>query len=216
MTLRSLLTAILLATTPPVLAADRCGDADGSGTVTVTDGVLTLRAAAGLGSSCTPARCDVDGGGSVSVTDGVNVLRAAAGLSVVLACPGTGPACEAATVTVALTVPEPIGAARLVLAYPASEVALPGSGDAAAARVTILNPGSLFGAGQPNDLDDRIVFSLVATDGLDDGDLLTVRFDCLGAAPGAARFGCVLTDVFAPDAVTAIAGAACSVAVVSE
>jgi hypothetical protein len=57
-----------------------CGDADGSGTVTVTDGVQTLRAAADLSSPCTPARCDVDGSGTITVTDGVLVLRDAAGL----------------------------------------------------------------------------------------------------------------------------------------
>lgn len=69
-------------------AAETCGDADGSGAVTVTDGVQTLRSAAGLSSSCTAARCDVDGSGAVSVTDGVNVLRKAAGLAAPDACPG--------------------------------------------------------------------------------------------------------------------------------
>lgn len=64
-----------------------CGDADASGAITVTDGVQTLRAAAELSSSCTPARCDVDGSGAISVTDGVNVLRAAAGLSFTANCP---------------------------------------------------------------------------------------------------------------------------------
>jgi len=216
MTIRSLVAVALLATTTPAVAGDRCGDADSSGSVTVTDGVQTLRAAAGLSSSCALARCDVDDSGSVSVTDGVNVLRAAAGLSVTLSCPGAEPVCEAATVTVTLAVPAPIGAASLVLAYPASDVVLPGRGEAAAERVTIMNPGALFGAGQPNDLDDRIVFSLVATDGLDEGDLLTVRFDCLGAAPAAARFACTLADVFAPDGVTPLAGATCSVRVASE
>ncbi len=67
--------------------ASICGDADGSGTVTVTDGVQALRAAAALPSLCAPSRCDVDGSGTVSVTDGVNVLRAAAGLSFPSACP---------------------------------------------------------------------------------------------------------------------------------
>lgn len=64
-----------------------CGDADLSGTVTVTDGVQTLRTAAGLSSACDPSRCDVDGNGTVSVTDGVNVLRIAAGLPVSTDCP---------------------------------------------------------------------------------------------------------------------------------
>ena len=64
-----------------------CGDADLNGTVTVTDGVLTLRAAAELSSSCTLPRCDVDNSGTITVTDGVNVLRAAAGLSFTANCP---------------------------------------------------------------------------------------------------------------------------------
>jgi hypothetical protein len=61
-------------------SAEVCGDADGSGSVTVTDGVQTLRAAAGLTSPCTPGRCDVNGSGTITVTDGVQVLRGAAGL----------------------------------------------------------------------------------------------------------------------------------------
>jgi hypothetical protein len=61
---------------------DTCGDADGNGSVTVTDGVQTLRAAAGLSSTCTLTRCDVNGSGSITVSDGVQVLRAAAGLAV--------------------------------------------------------------------------------------------------------------------------------------
>ncbi len=60
--------------------AELCGDADDSGAVTVTDGVQTLRAAAGLASPCTLARCDVNGSGTITVTDGVQVLRGAAGL----------------------------------------------------------------------------------------------------------------------------------------
>jgi len=57
-----------------------CGDADGSGQVTVTDGVQTLRAAAGLSSPCTLSTCDTNGSGAITVTDGVAVLRGAAGL----------------------------------------------------------------------------------------------------------------------------------------
>jgi hypothetical protein len=64
-----------------------CGDADGNGSVTVTDGVQVLRAAAELSSSCTLAACDVDGDGGIGVTDGVNVLRKAAGLAAADACP---------------------------------------------------------------------------------------------------------------------------------
>lgn len=77
----------LVSAVAPV-AAQVCGDADGNGTVTVTDGVVTLRAAAGLDTSCTPATCDVDGNGAVTVTDGVNVLRQAAELPAFNACPG--------------------------------------------------------------------------------------------------------------------------------
>jgi hypothetical protein len=66
-----------------------CGDPDGSGSVTVSDGVNVLRAAAALASACgVAAACDVDGSGTITVTDGVNVLRAAAGLSGELACSG--------------------------------------------------------------------------------------------------------------------------------
>jgi hypothetical protein len=61
---------------------DLCGDADGNGSVSVTDGVQTLRAAAELSTTCTLARCDVNGSGAITVSDGVQVLRGAAGLSV--------------------------------------------------------------------------------------------------------------------------------------
>ena len=69
-----------------------CGDADGSGSVTVTDGVQVLRAAADLSSDCSQhaSECDVDGNGSVTVSDGVNVLRLAADLSVSTNCQGSG------------------------------------------------------------------------------------------------------------------------------
>jgi len=77
------LVAIGPATAAP-LQAQVCGDADGNGSVTVTDGVQVLRGAAGLPSTCAsrPALCDVDGNGTISVTDGVSVLRLAAGLAV--------------------------------------------------------------------------------------------------------------------------------------
>ncbi len=82
-TVRLLVAAATIATAvlapPPSARAQICGDADDSGSITVTDGVNVLRAAAALG-ACEPTRCDVDGNGSVTVTDGVNVLRAAAGL----------------------------------------------------------------------------------------------------------------------------------------
>ena len=68
------------------LRAETCGDADGGGNVSVSDGVQVLRAAAGLEALCPPVDCDVDGSGGVTVTDGVNVLRTAAGLDVALRC----------------------------------------------------------------------------------------------------------------------------------
>ncbi len=64
-----------------------CGDPDASGSVTVTDGVQVLEAAAGLPSACTDAVCDVDNSGEVTVTDGVLVLRVAAELGDTLTCP---------------------------------------------------------------------------------------------------------------------------------
>ncbi len=64
-----------------------CGDANRDGGVTVTDGVLLLRAAAGLQTACTPLVCDLDHSGGVTVSDGVNALRAAADLAATLACP---------------------------------------------------------------------------------------------------------------------------------
>jgi hypothetical protein len=69
---------------------DVCGDADGNGSVSVTDGVQVLRAAASLPSSCTPERCDVNGDGNVSVTDGVQVLRNAAGFPLAGTCEPVG------------------------------------------------------------------------------------------------------------------------------
>ncbi len=57
-----------------------CGDADGNGSVTVSDGVQILRAAADLSNTCTLARCDVNGDGTITVSDGVAVLRRAADL----------------------------------------------------------------------------------------------------------------------------------------
>ncbi len=66
----------------PTLASaqifDICGDVDDNGTVSVTDGVQVLRAAAELPSECTLAICDADVDGEIGVTDGVIVLRKAA------------------------------------------------------------------------------------------------------------------------------------------
>jgi len=80
--------AAALFVTVGTASAQVCGDADNSGTVTVTDGVQTLRAAAALTSACSASTCDVDGSGSITVTDGVNVLRKAAGVAITESCPG--------------------------------------------------------------------------------------------------------------------------------
>jgi uncharacterized delta-60 repeat protein len=69
-----------------VAATQLCADPNRDGAVTVTDGVLVLRAAAGLETVCTTLVCDLDGSGAISVTDGVNTLRAAAGLPASVAC----------------------------------------------------------------------------------------------------------------------------------
>ncbi len=79
--------AVVLFSVPA--SAQICGDADGNGQVSVTDGVQALRAAAALSNTCTAARCDVDGNGSISVTDGVNILRKAAALPITENCPNT-------------------------------------------------------------------------------------------------------------------------------
>jgi len=80
-TLATLLIAGILTGTPVRARLDSvCGDADGSGDVTVSDGVNALRAAADLSTRCTLETCDVDRDGRITVTDGVNILRRAAGL----------------------------------------------------------------------------------------------------------------------------------------
>lgn len=63
-----------------------CGDPDGSGTLTVADGVQILRAAAELSSNCFLQICDVNGNGVVDIADGVNVLRAAVSLNASTTC----------------------------------------------------------------------------------------------------------------------------------
>jgi hypothetical protein len=74
-------------TPTPSATPSLCGDPNESGTITVSDGVQVLSAAADLASDCTVAVCDVDANGAVTVTDGVLVLRVAAGLDSTLDCP---------------------------------------------------------------------------------------------------------------------------------
>ncbi len=83
--LRTLAAAVVVAASATIALAV-CGDANGDGRVTVSDGVQALRGAAGLSSACDDD-CDVDGSGAVTVSDGVNILRKAAGLPVTENCP---------------------------------------------------------------------------------------------------------------------------------
>lgn len=87
----ALLLGAVVATWGSLAHAELCGDADDSGTVTLTDGVRALRAAAALPDGCATAVCDVDGNGSIGLTDGIRVLRVAAGLDSGLTCPGLAP-----------------------------------------------------------------------------------------------------------------------------
>jgi hypothetical protein len=77
---------VVLGLVPVAARAQSCGDANGDGRLTVSDGVDVLRASAGLASSCSVGICDVDGSGTINVTDGVVVLRVAADLPGDLAC----------------------------------------------------------------------------------------------------------------------------------
>ena len=60
----------------------RLCDADGDGTVTVSDALLTLRFAAGLASpeDAQAYRADFDGDGVITVADALSALRCAVGL----------------------------------------------------------------------------------------------------------------------------------------
>ncbi len=83
------LIALFFALLPAIAQAQifkLCGDVDNSKTVTVTDGVQVLRAAAGLSSDCTDEVCDADVNGEIGVTDGVIILRKAAGLTITEDC----------------------------------------------------------------------------------------------------------------------------------
>ena len=75
----------VIASGTPTHAAT-CGDANRTGSVTVTDGVLVLRAAAQLPAICPRERCDMNVDGDISVTDGVLALRVAAGVQTQVAC----------------------------------------------------------------------------------------------------------------------------------
>ncbi len=87
MLLRAFIAIVMLGSTVCTAQGQLCGDADGNGAVTLSDGVQVLRRAAGLSSPCGESTCDMDGNGDVTLSDGVNVLRDAAGLPVTRDCP---------------------------------------------------------------------------------------------------------------------------------
>ena len=83
----AVLVLCLLAATPAAAQPlGLCGDADDNGSVSVTDGVTILSAAAGLDVECDPAVCDFDVNDAITLTDGVNALRKAAELSIQRNC----------------------------------------------------------------------------------------------------------------------------------
>lgn len=63
-----------------------CGDANDDGSITSTDALATLKAAVGLPSPCTLARCDVDSTGQIRSTDALRILRVAVGQMIALSC----------------------------------------------------------------------------------------------------------------------------------
>jgi hypothetical protein len=97
-----------------------CGDVDGSGTVTVTDALMTLRAATGLGGEIVclcddcdgatvaraPGHCaDLTGDRAMTVRDALGILLSAVGASAAVC---TCDACmEGATTTTSTTLPCP-------------------------------------------------------------------------------------------------------------
>ncbi|MEO7438628.1 MAG: hypothetical protein ABI080_24330 [Candidatus Binatia bacterium] len=85
----SIVVAGIVFASASVADAATCGDANRTGSVTVTDGVLVLRAAASLPSNCPQERCDMNVDGGISVTDGVLALRVAAGIQAQVACSAT-------------------------------------------------------------------------------------------------------------------------------
>lgn len=87
LTIAGLVAFLLIPTIMGSIAqAQICGDADGSGAMTITDGVQVLRKAAGLESNCAERVCDVDGNGTTSVSDGVTILRRVAQLPSAMSC----------------------------------------------------------------------------------------------------------------------------------
>ena len=77
-------------TTLPDPTLSRCGDATGDASVVVTDALVILQAATGLGTFCSPLVCDCTGGSNgVTATDALVILQVAVGLTLTadLRCP---------------------------------------------------------------------------------------------------------------------------------
>jgi hypothetical protein len=72
-------------TTSTTLASTLCGDADGNGSITASDALLTLSAAIGAG-VCALCQCDLDNSGAITAADALRVLAEAVGLDGMPAC----------------------------------------------------------------------------------------------------------------------------------
>ncbi len=142
-------------------------------------------------------------------------------------CPAVGAGTVTTAVTLMLTGSAPIGGASLVLDYPPHQVRLPGVDDDAAVKARVADltgqPPKLLAKGAPNNQDgnadrepDRVLFTLVSTDGVS-GAILRVTFDrCASAAlTTPADFACTIVGTpVQKDGVTPVTGAACAVGVV--
>ncbi len=82
------------------VAAAVCGDADGDGVVTASDGVRILTHADGGADACPPEACDLDRDGRVSGDDATLAFRRSAGLAI-------ADHCGAGTIAGRLLVPPP-------------------------------------------------------------------------------------------------------------
>src|SRR6185503_16656551 len=67
-------------------AAPRCGDPDGSHTLTASDSLTVLKGAVGQPVACPECACDVNADGKKSAGDALAVLKMAVGGARYLAC----------------------------------------------------------------------------------------------------------------------------------
>ncbi len=136
-------------------------------------------------------------------------------------CAVSSPGVETSLVTVSVTTGQAIGAASMLIDYPADLVRLPSAGGGAAvrARVNDLTNGELFDGGSPNNQDsnadqvpDRLRLSLVSVTGVT-GAVLAVELDRCDSAMATLPndYQCTLADVVGIDGVTPIVDATCAV-----